>query len=146
VQPGEVHWSEEPCLFKTILGSCVSVCLWDRVRAVGGLTHFILPLAHGRTHDARYGDVAVPRLTGALRGLGCTALVAKVFGGACVLQADQKVTVGHGNIALALALLQTENIPVIARRTGGVDGIVLKFFSDTGEALVRRIGKEGLLS
>jgi chemotaxis protein CheD len=130
-------------MFKTVLGSCVSVCLWDRVRAIGGLTHFILPLAHDRIDDARFGDVAVPRLAGALRGLGCTALVAKVFGGASVLQADIKATVGHSNIAIAIALLQTEAIPVIAQRTGGVEGVVLQFFSATGTALVRRITAEG---
>ncbi len=142
VQPGEVRWSEEPCVFKTVLGSCVSVCLWDQVNAIGGLTHFILPLARGRSGDARFGDVAVPRLAGALRGLGCHKLIAKVFGGACVLHADHKATVGQSNAAIALALLQTECIPVLAQRTGGTQGVVLRFFTATGEAHLRKINAD----
>jgi len=28
-----------------VLGSCVAVCLWDKRRGVGGMNHFVLPIA-----------------------------------------------------------------------------------------------------
>jgi chemotaxis protein CheD len=139
VQPGEVRWSVEPCVFKTVLGSCISVCLWDPVHGIGGLTHFILPHDRAATGDTRFADVAVPRLAGKLRGLGCSMLVAKVFGGAAVLPKGHKLTVGDSNTEAALALLREQRIDVVAQRTGGDHGIVLQFFTASGAVQVREI-------
>ena len=43
LHPGGL-WAE-PCAatITTVLGSCVSVCLWDPERALGGINHFVLP-------------------------------------------------------------------------------------------------------
>ena len=43
VMCGEVAVTVEPQVFVIILGSCVSVCLWDRRTRVGGMNHFLLP-------------------------------------------------------------------------------------------------------
>jgi chemotaxis protein CheD len=139
VQPGEVHWSVAPCVFKTVLGSCISVCLWDGVHGIGGLTHFILPRARAPNGDARYGDTAIPLLVRKLRGLGCNTLVAKVFGGAAVLPAGHAATVGDSNTEVALALLQADHIAVVAQRTGGAHGVVIQFFTATGAVQLREI-------
>ncbi len=139
VQPGEVHWSREPCLFKTVLGSCVSVCLWDAAHGIGGMTHFILPHARAAGDSARFGDVAVPLLAAKLRALGGTRLVAKVFGGGNVLRATAGVTIGDGNVSAALALLRAEGITVVAQRTGGLHGIVIQFSTADGSVEVNQI-------
>jgi chemotaxis protein CheD len=139
VQPGEVRWSVDPCVFKTVLGSCVSVCLWDAVHGFGGLTHFILPLDRAATGDARFADVAIPRLVGKLRALGSNMLVAKVFGGAAVLPKGQSVTVGDSNTQAALTILKSQNIDIVAQRTGGANGIVLQFFTSSGAVQLREI-------
>ena len=31
----------------TVLGSCISVCLFDTVGAIGGMNHFLLPAGRG---------------------------------------------------------------------------------------------------
>jgi chemotaxis protein CheD len=139
VKPGEVHWADTPTIFKTVLGSCVSVCLWDQLEAIGGLNHFILPTARSGERDDRYGDVAIPRLIGALRALGCVHLVAKVFGGAAVLPMGGVATVGDANTALALRLLAEHGIPVLAQRTGGRCGVVIRYHSGSGDVLLRQI-------
>jgi chemotaxis protein CheD len=139
VQPGEIRWSAEPCVFKTVLGSCVSVCLWDPVRGVGGLTHFVLPSTRAPSRDARFADIAIPRLAGELRAHGCTALVAKLFGGAAVLPKVQNLTVGASNIQAAVDILKANNIEIVARRTGGTRGIVLYFASASGAVELREI-------
>jgi len=136
VQPGEVHVATEPCLLRTVLGSCISVCLWDEARHIGGLNHFVLPDARDGERDARFGDVAIPLLLERLRRLACAKLVAKVFGGAAVMPASG-TTVGDSNIAVALALLEQYRITVIARRTGGTEGISLRFNSVTGGVRLR---------
>ncbi len=139
VQPGEVHWSREPCVYKTVLGSCVSVCLWDAVHGIGGLTHFILPNARGESASARFGDIAIPLLEAKLRALGCNMLVAKVFGGARVLPNCDTPTIGDNNVNVALALLQARGIAVVARSTGGIHGRVIHFSTADGSVNVRQI-------
>src|SRR4051812_50175375 len=42
--PGELHASAEQTQVTTILGSCVSVCLWDQKLRIGGMNHFLLPM------------------------------------------------------------------------------------------------------
>ena len=42
---GGVHVSGDGVVLKTLLGSCVSVCLFDPVTRVGGMNHFALPRA-----------------------------------------------------------------------------------------------------
>ena len=139
VQPGEVHWSEEPCVFKTVLGSCISVCLWDPARQIGGLNHFMLPRARPGGESARFGNIAIPRLIRTLQELGCTGMVAKVFGGAAVLPVGGLTAVGSSNTELAMMLMQEHRIPVVAQRTGGTQGIVIRYFSSSGEVQLREI-------
>ncbi len=45
LHPGEVYVTGEPTRITTILGSCVSVCLFDARAGVAGLNHFLLPRA-----------------------------------------------------------------------------------------------------
>ncbi len=40
---GELHVATEPTVISTILGSCVSVCLFDPVGKAGGMNHILLP-------------------------------------------------------------------------------------------------------
>ncbi len=139
VQPGEIRWSVEPCVFKTVLGSCVSVCLWDAMRGIGGLTHFTLPHARTPNDDMRFGNIAIPRLAAELRAIGCTMLVAKVFGGAAVLPKGNTLSVGDSNTQAALAILGEHQIEIVARRTGGTNGFVLYFSTSSGEVQLREM-------
>jgi len=41
--PGQVFVSAEAKSVALILGSCVGVCIWDPVNAIGGATHYMLP-------------------------------------------------------------------------------------------------------
>ena len=70
---GGVHASAEPSMIKTLLGSCVAVCLWDERARVGGMNHFLLP--DGRPdgpHDeaTRFGVHAMDCLVGEMLKLG----------------------------------------------------------------------------
>jgi chemotaxis protein CheD len=139
VQPGEVHCSTEPCVFKTVLGSCISVCLFDEKLGIGGLNHYVLPKARGGETDARFGDIAIPQLIEMLRRLGCNHLIAKIFGGANVMPAGGGQTIGESNAEIAKTMLALHKIPLIAQRTGGMHGVALRYLSATGEVLLRQI-------
>ena len=73
----------------TVLGSCVSACLFDPQRQIGGMNHFLLPEsgADQGTSDLRYASAAMERLVNALLKAGATRahLRAKLFVGASMM-------------------------------------------------------------
>jgi len=148
LSPGGIHVSAQPMAVSTVLGSCVAVCLWDSRRAIGGMNHFLLPRSDGPANP-RFGDVAIAQLLHRITALGCRAndLSAKVFGGAAVLPVGpHATTVGEQNVTVALKELRRLDIPVVAGRTGGVRGLVLRFHTGTGRAMVRELAVNAALS
>jgi chemotaxis protein CheD len=142
---GRVYSSREPQVISTILGSCVSVCLFDRSRAIGGMNHFLLPShASDGERSPRFGAVALQVLLEQMSDLGAThaALVAKVFGGARVGPMVGPITahLGQRNIETAQYLLEKARIPIVASDVGGTVGRKLLFETATGSAWVKLIG------
>jgi chemotaxis protein CheD len=145
IHPGEVYVTDRPSRLTTILGSCVSVCLFDADFQVAGLNHFLLPHTPATSETStRYGDVAMDVLVGRLLALGATRqrLVAKLFGGANVLHAfaDDARHIGAANVELARALLARQNIPIGAEDVGGTRGRKLVFCAPDGAAWVKVLG------
>ena len=142
---GQIFVSVHPSVVTTILGSCVSVCLWDRVVGIGGINHYVMAVGNGRRSGdvGRFGHLAIPRLIDGMIGVGSRKpdLVAKVFGGANVIGAiaGGKNHVGTKNVEQALAMLETEGIPVVAQDVGGSRGRKLIFNTQDGVARVRKL-------
>lgn len=144
LHPGQIYVSSEPAVISTILGSCVAVCLWDPATRVAAINHFLLPKNPTRgTDDARYGDSAMERLVAAMwqHGAGAERVVAKVFGGACVLRnfENNSRSIGALNVAAARHFLEKRGIEIVAEQTGGERGRKLLFDSRDGSAWVKEI-------
>ena len=143
--PGQLFTSREPATVTTILGSCVSVCLWDRSTAIGGINHYLLPQAAGsRSAPLRFGSAATDALIAQILALGGRRdrLTAKVFGGACIADAfTQEVArqLGARNVEQAFVALRRAGIPVEAETTGGRFGRKLVFQTDDGSAWVKEL-------
>lgn len=135
VQGGHgVSADAEVCL-TTILGSCVSACLWDPVAGVGGMNHFLLPEApDGARDDRRYGVQAMELLVNALlsRGARRERILAKVFGGARMSAA--MADIGGRNGVFVKRFLDDENIPLESASLGGVSARRIQFWPVTGRA------------
>jgi chemotaxis protein CheD len=144
VHTGEVAAARSSTLFSTILGSCVSVCLWDPTTGAGGMNHFLLPdqVSNGLS-TARFGNVAVKTLLVKLDAFGVPvqSLRAKIFGGASVLDngVAPREVLGARNIELARVLLTLAGIPVVAEDVGGTRGRKLIFRTSDGAAWVRKL-------
>lgn len=143
VHPGRVIASGSACRLKTVLGSCVSVCLYDPGVRAGGMNHYLLPDASGAEGgSARYCGPAIQRLIGQLLGLGADQrrLVAKVFGGSGNAdEPDSGFQVGWRNVQAARRVLRDERIPIVAEDVGGRRGRRLFFDTAHGVALVSLI-------
>jgi chemotaxis protein CheD len=142
---GHIVASDVPCTISTVLGSCVSVCLFDSVRRVGGANHFLLPIAGaGALASLRFGRPATEQLVRRLIALGSRQrdLQAKLFGGADVLgfrSRSPSDTLGAQNVAMAKGVLDELRIPLVAEVVGGTRGRKLLFRPCDGEAWVRML-------
>ena len=141
---GGVHASAEPALVKTLLGSCIAVCLHDPTRAIGGMNHFMLPRgATGDGDPTRFGVHAMDTLIGAMQKLGGDRrrLVAKVFGGAHVLAIrESEAGVPQQNIEFIRAFLREEGLRVVSEDVGGYHPRHVHFHTASGRAFVKRVG------
>ena len=143
---------EKNIILSTLLGSCISVCLKDKVTGIVAMNHFMLGTSIKKdemiiSDDARYGMYAMEKMINEMMKLGARrhSLQAKVFGGGEVL--GTKINnVSKSNIAFAMNYLKMEDIPILAYDVGGKFGRKLFFVPDTYEIFVKKIGQEAKLA
>ncbi len=132
--PGELFASSEGHLISTVLGSCVSVFLFDSIRRAGGANHFLLPhWIGGDLSSPRFGNAAMEQLLERLQAIGCEmgGLTANVFGGASVFRSPTaEGSIGQKNVRVAKRFLEERHIPVVGESIGGSRG--RKIIVDTG--------------
>ena len=141
VLPGEYFVANEDIMVMTVLGSCISACIWDgRVRA-GGMNHFMLPDGGSADGGGRYGSYAMELLINQMLKLGARreTMQAKVFGGAQVMAGFTTMNVGERNTRFVLDYLATERIPVVSQDVLDIHPRKVCFFPVTGKALVKRL-------
>ncbi len=146
ILPGEYFATKGDTLIVTVLGSCVSACIRDRVTGVAGMNHFLLP-NDGSGQDnilsesARYGAYAMEILINHLIKLGARRenLEAKVFGGGNVLKGFTTINVGERNAEFVMEYLKLERIPVVAQDLLDIYPRKVYFFPDSGQVLIRKI-------
>ena len=146
ILPGQCYAARRDVMIVTVLGSCVSACLWDSSASIGGMNHFMLP-GRARSPDdvasvsARLGVYAMELLINQVVKLGAARgkLVAKVFGGGKVLEGLDTLNVGDQNGEFVLDFLREEGIPVVARDLYDVWPRKVYFFPRTGKVLVKKL-------
>ena len=134
---GDLVVSRSPVRMSTVLGSCVSVCLYDPQRQFGGMNHYLVPRG-GQT--AIHGEWATARLVERMRQLGSQPddLQGKVFGGGSPLKlVNETYAVGEENVRVAREVLAGFSIPIVAERVGHGAGIRLFFENWTGVVWLR---------
>src|SRR5213594_2032606 len=147
---GEVLASREPTILKTLLGSCVAVCLWDPESRVGGMNHFLLPHSlSGGGEPARFGVHAMDLLICEMLKAGADRrrLRAKIFGGAHVLSLpEDEDSVPSQNITFAIDFVRNDGFKLTGEDLGGYQPRRVHFQTDTGRAFVQRIASAASLS
>jgi len=146
ILPGQYHAARQGAI-TTVLGSCVSTCLWDPATRIGGMNHFMLP---GDTASpgspwaasARFGVYAMEVLINEMIHLGADRrrMVAKVFGGAQLLSGFDRLDVGAKNSEFVLEFLRVEGIRVLAQDLLDVCPRKVHFIVHTGKLPVKRLG------
>lgn len=149
ILPGQYHATAGNMLITTVLGSCVSVCLYDVFNGVGGMNHYMLPGDTGKVDcsghgSARYGSNAMHLLIEHVLQLGGerSRLQAKVFGAGRVM--DGMSDVGRQNADFAMRYLREQKIHIAAIDVGDTFPRKIYFSPATGQVFVKRIQKQEL--
>ncbi len=146
ILPGEYYVTTRDMVLVTVLGSCVTACIRDKLSGIGGMNHFMLPDANPDKDNpistsARYGAFAMEILINNLISLGAhrTLLEAKVFGGGNVLPNMKVANIGQRNAQFALRFLAMEKIPIVAKDLVDIYPRKVYFFPKTGKVLVKKL-------
>jgi chemotaxis protein CheD len=123
--------------------------MWDSVTGIGGMNHYLLPLWNGEGMPTpKYGNIAIPKLIDKMINAGASenSLVAKVFGGASLLNTVRSINVpllnvGQRNVELAFEMLDKYRIKVINYDTGGSFGRKVIMYSNGFKVFVKKINK-----
>lgn len=147
ILPGEYYVTGRDMVLVTVLGSCVSACIRDKVSGIGGMNHFMLPegsageMANPLAASARYGSYAMEVLINQLLKMGANRanLEAKVFGGGNVLRGFRVGNVGERNARFVLNYLKFEQIDLAAKDLLDIYPRKIYYFPATGRVLVRKL-------
>ncbi len=156
LDPGDFYVTREhDVVLSTLLGSCVAACLYDPLKNIVGMNHFLLAnRQYARKSPnilesdvGRYGIHSMEVLINEMMKQGAlkSRLKAKVFGGGNVLKnmsracKDNSSCVGEVNSRFVVAYLNNESIPITASHLGGDHGRVIYFKSADHSVYMRRI-------
>ncbi len=132
------------------LGSCVGIAIRDTALKIGGLAHIMLPdstaIKGGETNIPKFADTGIEELVRQLENMGAkrSRMTAKLAGGAMMFAFQNKsdlVRVGDRNVEAAKATLKKLQIPVLAEDTGETYGRTVIFYPETGDYVIRAVGK-----
>lgn len=144
--PATITVSQTPANIQTILGSCVSVCLYDLRRGVGGMNHYMVAFWNGTgLASPKYGNIAIEMLLEKMLQTGSRKndIVAKVFGGASQYEYNNRIlAVGDRNAEIAETELEAHRITIVSRSLGGTLGRKIVFNTHSGRVMMKYITKQ----
>lgn len=134
-------------VLRTILGSCVGICLYDPGTKIIGLSHIML--AEKNTPEGnpgKYADTAIPLLIDGMLSAGASEkrLVAKIVGGATMFKIAENSMmgeIGRSNARKVREVLGARSIPIIAEEIGGDFGRTIDFFPEDGSIKIKSLGR-----
>lgn len=141
IHVGQIHVDDAPHAISTVLGSCVSVCLYDSNLGIGGMNHYLLPFWNGNgLQSPKFGNIAIPKLIEAMmaRGSNSKTIQAKLFGGASMnTMGTEAMMIGQKNILVAKEILKEYKISIVAEDVGGQNGRKIQFDLERGKVLLK---------
>lgn len=141
IHVGQIHIDTAPGAISTVLGSCVAVCLYDRILGMGGMNHYLLPFWNGNgLQTPKFGNISIPKMIEQMMEHGSTSktLEAKIFGGASMnVGGSDSMMIGEKNILVAREILKEYKIAIVAEDIGGQNGRKIQFDIERGKVLMK---------
>jgi chemotaxis protein CheD len=146
--PGEYRITKRPEVIETLVGSCVSVCLYNTKTGQAAMNHFLQdqPAIETDCDIGHYGSTATEYIIQALLESDPVPghYRAQVFGGAAVIKTNSKrYNIGQNNIEVAKKILTVHRIRITREEVGGTRGRRIKFDTSTNTVFCRFAGQIG---
>lgn len=144
---GQYYVSSEEEIVCTILGSCVCAVVYDPIRQMGGMNHFMHSGAGPSGGTSRpsptnsyYGQAAMNGLIDYFTSQGSRkeGLIIKLFGGGSI-QSETLDGVGAQNLEFAKSYLASRGLKVAASDLGGPFPRKVEFFPASGKIRIKRL-------
>ncbi len=149
ILPGEYYVTINDESIVTVLGSCVSACIRDRVFGVGGMNHFMLPEDSSAGEGswamggkaARFGGFAMEQMINDILKNGGLRknLEVKIFGGGKVIKNMSTMDVGQRNISFVIDYIKTEGLTLLSEDVGNIYPRKVIYFPATGRVRVKKL-------
>jgi chemotaxis protein CheD len=143
LEPGYILVPDTSVSISSVIGSGVSICMFDRKKKIGGMNHFIFPYnaTRGKT-TALYGNVATITLVKMMlaRESSIKSLEAQIYGGAYPPEKNSE-DIGRKNIEMARKILLKNQIPITSQDVGGEKGRKVVFNASTNEVAILKVDR-----
>jgi len=146
ILPGELYVTKLDEMITTVLGSCISACIRDPDKSIGGMNHFMLPVAKDNnllkskdSSAARYGNFAMEHLINEILKHGGQRenLEVKLFGGGRVL--SHMTDIGKRNIEFVLEYINLEGLTLVSEDLGDLCPRKVQYNPLTGMARMKKL-------
>lgn len=146
--PGKYRISKQPEVVETLVGSCVTVCLYNKKNGHAAMNHFLQDHISSEIgcDIGKYGTTATEYIINTLMKLDPVPshYRAQIFGGAAVIKTtSDKDSIGKVNSDIARKILANYGIPIIREEVGGTRGRRVRFDTSTNTVFCRFAGQIG---
>lgn len=132
------------------LGSCIGIAIVDPATKIGGLAHIMLPDSTAikeNSNIAKFADSGIEELVRQMVELGASKrrMVAKIAGGAQMFAFNNNsdlLCVGERNAEASRKKLEQLGIPLLASDTGDNYGRTIIFYPESGELVIKSVGRD----
>jgi chemotaxis protein CheD len=123
---------------KTLLGSCVALMFYDRKKKIKAMNHFLLPDTNDNSNDMKYGLYSVEAMLNEMYKIGClkSDIVAKISGGADIMNLNLKNSIGSRNVEFAKEFCRKEGFRIISEHVRGEHGRLI-LLADNFETFIK---------
>ncbi len=140
--------NEPEKLISYALGSCVGICIIDKVAKISGMAHIMLPYNNSldKENTFKYADTGITEMVRQMGYLGGrkNRMIAKIAGGAKMFDIKGSSSIGNigeRNILAAKETLQKLQIKLYAEDVGKNYGRTITLESTTGNLTIKSFGR-----
>ncbi len=145
--PSEFHSTKKAMNLDTLLGSCVSICLYNKSNGFASMNHFLLDSGseeNMKQDPGKYGLSSCSRIIKTLMTVDNkpSNYTAQVFGGGKVnSHLAFQDSIGDKNVEMAENVLKEHRIRVAHRDVGGLKGRKISFDTSSNKVVCRIMGE-----
>lgn len=144
ILPGQYYVTLHDEFIATVLGSCVSACVRDKVLGIGGMNHFMLPVSAqdvvtATSDAARYGNYAMEHMINDILKNGARRenLEVKIVGGGKIIA--NMTNVGLKNIEFVKEYIRSESLDLVGEDVGDIYPRKVLYHPQTGKVNVKKL-------